>query len=133
MSEVADLERAAEAERALALLQFHKALPPKRPRKKQTMLKMKDYQNLGEMTGKAIKDAVAPLEKRIAELESRPAGLDYKGIYKPEYSYAKNAGVTHAGSIWVALKDLPPKEPGDANSGWQLAVKKGRDGKDAPK
>ena len=69
------------------------------------------------------------LEDRVKELEERPAGLDYKGTYKPDYSYGKNMGVTHQGSLWIALKDKPTKEPGEPNSGWQLACKKGRDAK----
>jgi hypothetical protein len=117
-----------EAQRFLATVPVRKALPPPRPRKKADV---KLAQHLGELTAKAIKDATAPLEARIKEIEERPAGLDYKGTYRRDYNYAKNAGVTHSGSLWVALKDKPTKEPGEVNSGWQLAVKKGRDGKDA--
>ena len=43
--------------------------------------------------------------------------------------YRKGSGVTWAGSFWIAQRDTAAK-PDTANSGWRLAVKRGRDGKD---
>jgi hypothetical protein len=122
-----------DAERFLATVPTRKALPPPRRRPPKKAADLNLVEHLGQLTAKAIKDATTPLEARIAELESRPAGLDYKGIYRRDYNYAKNMGVTHSGSVWVALKDSPPKEPGEANSGWLLACKRGADGKDLRK
>jgi hypothetical protein len=82
-----------------------------------------------EAAGKAVAEELRKRDLRIAELESRPVGLDYKGIWKPGMTLHKNAGVTHAGSIWVATRDSPTAEPGTPNSGFRLAVKKGRDAK----
>jgi hypothetical protein len=51
------------------------------------------------------------------------------GVYQPEHAYERGDGVTYAGSFWFAQTDTT-KRPGDNNSDWRLAVKKGRDGKD---
>jgi hypothetical protein len=143
-----------DAERALARVPVRKALPPARPRKKrQPVVEILKNGNMaineGTVTGadlsafgeflktelaKFNKDVQAAFDKqgkRIEELEARPAGLLYEGIYDKSVAYRKNQGVTANGSVWVALVDNPPREPGLANSGWRLAVKKGRDGKDA--
>jgi hypothetical protein len=37
--------------------------------------------------------------------------------------------VTYQGSLWVAVRDYP-SVPGRENSGWRLAVKRGRDARD---
>ena len=50
-----------------------------------------------------------------------------RGVYKEGQSYAKNDGVTFAGSFWIAQKDAPEGKPGDANAAFRLAVKRGRD------
>jgi HK97 family phage prohead protease len=67
---------------------------------------------------------------RIADLERRleEQGRAYKGVWRPG-TYAAGCFVTHAGSMWHADKstDFKPGEGG----GWTLAVKSGRDGKDA--
>lgn len=44
--------------------------------------------------------------------------------------YVRGDAVTWAGSLWIAQKDAPGK-PDTADGGWRLAVKRGRDGKDA--
>lgn len=56
-----------------------------------------------------------------------PVPLDY-GVWKPD-DWRKGAGVTWAGSWWIAQKDTGAK-PDTPDSGWRLAVKRGRDGKD---
>lgn len=53
------------------------------------------------------------------------------GVFR-EGTYRQGDGVTFGGSLWLAQKDDPPGKPGDPDSGWRLAVKKGRDGRDAP-
>lgn len=62
-----------------------------------------------------------------------------RGVYRPEQKYAKGDGVTFGGSFWIAQVDEPTEKPGipapgtptGATGEWRLAVKKGRDGKDA--
>ena len=56
-----------------------------------------------------------------------PVVLD-RGVYKPDSEYQKGDAVTWGGSLWIAQKDGPASKPGE-DSGWRLAVKKGRDGK----
>lgn len=55
--------------------------------------------------------------------------IQYQGVYEPEGKYLKGDAVTFGGSLWLVLKDAPLGTPGDSND-YQLAVKKGRDGKD---
>jgi hypothetical protein len=64
------------------------------------------------------------LERRVAVLERRPPGLDYKGVWKNENAafYAKNDMVTDRGAMWIAVA-IPTARPGDGESGWQLAAK----------
>lgn len=58
-----------------------------------------------------------------------PIVLD-RGVYRDGESYVKGDAVTWAGSLWIAQKDTAGKpDAGD----WRLAVKRGRDGKDAAK
>lgn len=53
----------------------------------------------------------------------------YRNVYKEGAAYDKGDVVTWAGSLWHADKDQPPGKPGTADSGWTMAAKKGRDGK----
>ena len=69
------------------------------------------------------------LEARIAELERRPIVFD-DGIWSGAKTYGKGAGVTYGGSFWISQIDNNKSKPGSSDD-WRLAVKKGRDGKDA--
>lgn len=57
-----------------------------------------------------------------------PVVLD-RQIFKEGKSYQAGDGVTWGGSYWIAQKDTSAK-PDTEDSGWRLAVKRGRDGKD---
>lgn len=57
-----------------------------------------------------------------------PLVLD-RGVFKDGTAYAKGDAVTWAGSLWIAQKETETKP--DGGDGWRLAVKRGRDGKDA--
>lgn len=59
---------------------------------------------------------------------SFPVMLD-RGVWGEEKAYQKGDAVTWAGSLWTAQRDAPGK-PDTPDSGWRLAVKRGRDGKD---
>lgn len=52
-----------------------------------------------------------------------------RGIFSEGKAYTAGDAVTWGGSFWVAQKDTSAK-PDTPDSGWRLAVKKGRDGKD---
>lgn len=58
-----------------------------------------------------------------------PVVID-RGVWKSDGDYKRGDAVSWGGSLWIAQKDAPDK-PDTAESGWRLAVKKGRDGKDA--
>lgn len=57
-----------------------------------------------------------------------------RGVYSDEVKdYLAGDAVSSGGCLWIAQKDAPTGKPGDPDSGWRLAVKKGRDGRDAAK
>ena len=82
-----------------------------------------------------IDRAIAPLveelkaqKQRIAELEER--GIRFRGAWRAAEDYRRGDLVTHDGSLWHANLDARAVRPGDGNI-WTLAVKRGRDGKNA--
>lgn len=79
--------------------------------------------------------ALAPLVKRLGELERRLAeaekgGLRYRGVWAEKMRARVGDCTTYQGSLWICERGTT-KRPGDGDSGWKLAVKRGRDGKDA--
>jgi hypothetical protein len=50
-----------------------------------------------------------------------------RGVWEEMRTYRKGDGVTEAGSFFIAQADAPPGRPGTAESGWRLAVKRGKD------
>jgi len=52
------------------------------------------------------------------------------GVHRDGEVYRQGDGVSHSGSFWIAQQDNPEGRPGFPNSGWRLAVKAGRNGKD---
>lgn len=58
-----------------------------------------------------------------------PCFID-RGVYKDGQEYDLGDGVTWGGSYWLA-QDKTADRPGEGSAAWRLAVKKGRDGKDA--
>ena len=73
--------------------------------------------------GQFIVDQIAPLQKRIAELED--GALKYRGIYQRALSYRRGSCVTHQGALWIAVADADQNQiPATAfGQCWQLAVK----------
>jgi integrin beta 3 len=59
---------------------------------------------------------------------SLPIVLD-RGVYQNEKTYTTGDGVTCGGCFWIAQRNTDIGRPGTPDSGWRLAVKKGRDGK----
>jgi hypothetical protein len=99
---------------------------------------MIDAERLGQQITAAVRSFVcrslesrdariAALERRIAEVEAVQKAARYRGTWQPGERYEKGNLATHAGSLWAAIDDSPGK-PGV--SGWQLAAKRGADGKD---
>jgi len=58
-----------------------------------------------------------------------PVPID-RGVYREGQPYAKGDAVSFGGSAWIAQQNDPPSKPGMPDSGWRLAVKAGRPGKD---
>jgi hypothetical protein len=80
---------------------------------------------------KPLRDKIAALEARIVDSEKQVAELRYRGVWQPGEQYRKNNFVTYDASVWACLRDTEGK-PGQCLD-WQLAVRKGKDGKDAAK
>lgn len=70
---------------------------------------------------------IKELHVRIAELEKAP--LVYEGPHEVGKVYDKGQFTTHNGSLWHCNYKTASR-PGDGPA-WTLAVKAGRDGKDA--
>ena len=56
-------------------------------------------------------------------------GVRYRGIWEQSSKALPGDVFTHKGSMWVCKSGMPG-EPGKDFTGWQLAVKRGSDGKD---
>jgi hypothetical protein len=76
----------------------------------------------------AVGDLAEHLGSRLHALEQRPA-VQYRGVWQDSEPYTPGHMVTHNGSIWHCKSACQgQKPPGNC---WTLAVKHGRDGKDA--
>jgi hypothetical protein len=95
---------------------------------------------VAEATMTLIHEHVAPLERRIKDLELKLAeargaidvlrtvgsgGLNFRGPYDDGQSYARNDVAMKDGSSFVALRDHPGSLPGD---GWRLMASAGKRG-----
>lgn len=75
-------------------------------------------------------------EKRIADLEGRlrtaesQSLMRYRGVWLPDQEYVPGDFVTDQGSMWHCFQRTHAR-PGEAAKDWLLAVKRGRDGRDA--
>ena len=87
---------------------------------------------------KAIADAARPrdarldaFERRLGALERRPP-VTYKGVWAGDVVYGLGDLVTHRGSVWHSNVVVNRAKPGESPA-WTLAVRRGQDGKDAPR
>ena len=67
---------------------------------------------------------------RIAALENRPE-LAYRDVWDAAVVFPANSAVTHSGCLWICKSENIGQQPGWAKSPWRLAVKRGRDSRDA--
>jgi hypothetical protein len=89
-----------------------------------------------------VERKLAPLRIAVANLEAKNAILSaeiaahrsvkYMGVHKPGAEYSEGSLVTRDGSVFHCNRTTKAIL-GDGNQDWQLAVKRGRDGKDATK
>lgn len=77
----------------------------------------------------AVAEAIGKLSARIEALERRPILRD-AGVFNQSQTYSRGDGVTFGGSFWICQEDGVTSKPGVGKL-WRLAVKRGRDGKDA--
>jgi hypothetical protein len=73
---------------------------------------------------------VQTLKARVAALEARHTWV-YRGVFQDGETYHAGDGVTDHGSIWVANETTRARPQSTGSKAWTLAVKRGRDGKDA--
>jgi hypothetical protein len=93
---------------------------------------------LSEMVKQYVERELARHEERIAKaldaVEAKAANgqMAYRGVWRGDVAYKRGQCCTHKGSLWFALTDHTNSRPGDGvNRDWQLAVKRGRNGRDA--
>ncbi|MCF2514435.1 hypothetical protein LVY65_05060 [Sphingomonas sp. G124] len=79
----------------------------------------------GVAMARALAERVADLERRQAE-----GTVKYVGVWQPGTHYSKGNLVTFHGSAWHCNGPTNGK-PGEDHDGWTLAVRRGKDGRDA--
>jgi len=80
-----------------------------------------------------LRDKFAQIDTRFDELGALIANsksMQYRGIFDAGTAYDVGDTVTHGGSLWHC-NQLTKDRPGERTASWTLAVKRGRDGKDA--
>jgi hypothetical protein len=78
--------------------------------------------------GRTVRFVFAKGEREYAFQVPFPVVLD-RGVFKEGTAYEHGDAVTFGGSLWIAQRATSEKPEGN-NTGWRLAVKKGRDGRD---
>ena len=83
-----------------------------------------DAEVFGAAMGELIREALEPVERRLAALENM--GLKFAGVHQRALDYSRGHVVVSGGSSWVALKSNPEGCPGDSPD-WALMARAGRD------
>ena len=95
----------------------------------------KQFEHFLEATALFVDDrvnkATAPLKARIEALEAQQQNWKYRGAWDDETDYHLGNFVTHSGSLWHCTAPSRGKRPGINPEQWQLAVKRGDDGRKA--
>ena len=84
----------------------------------------KTMDQLTDQLIEVLKTVIGPLKARIAELEARPVGPEYAGVYTDGKSYARGSLVSKRGGLWLALTETA-RAPGSDPTHWRLVVKSG--------
>lgn len=79
--------------------------------------------------GRTVRLAFTKGETEFAFNVPFPVVLD-RGVFAEGKSYEEGDAVTWGGSLWIAQRATSQK-PDSVDGGWRLAVKRGRDGRDA--
>jgi hypothetical protein len=67
-------------------------------------------------------------KKTVSTVVPLNIGVEYRGVYRADQTYPAGHMVSHKGSVWYS-RGTATGEPGKDFTGWQLAVKRGADGK----
>ena len=86
-------------------------------------------QGVKAAVGSAPDPRIDELERRLKTIEDRGT-LEYKGVWAEGQGYSKGECVTQDGSIWICKGYHVRSKPGTDPTLWQLAVKRGKDGRD---
>jgi hypothetical protein len=78
---------------------------------------------LMENIGRFVALALAPLEKRLKELEA--TATKYRGVWKRDRVYMPNDECTHAGTTWIAVAASEGSTPGKGPN-WKMTRKTGQ-------
>ncbi len=84
----------------------------------------------------AVREAVAAVvpeqvESAVSEMVKSVPRMEYRGVWSEGLGVCrKGDAVTFGGSLWICRAEETTDKPGTSPA-WQLAVKKGRDGRDA--
>ncbi len=82
---------------------------------------------LADVIATVIREAIKPIEARIAALEAHTAAVKtvkWGGVYQRHVHHDEGSLATHDGSLWLATRDTEDP-PGTPDSGWRLIVKRG--------
>jgi hypothetical protein len=77
---------------------------------------------LADLRREIESNEIAGLRREIAELKR--SRVKYCGVFEHGTLYSEASMVTRGGSVWYATKDTR-EAPGDGQTSWTLAVKKG--------
>jgi hypothetical protein len=83
---------------------------------------------VGQKIAEALRASVEPMRQRLAELEAMPR-FEFRGVWREGMTGKPYESVMRGGSLWIATRETD-KVPGEPDSGWRLAVKKGRDARE---
>jgi hypothetical protein len=82
-------------------------------------------EGIGRAMRQLLDQELAPLEARLAAIESRPAMTD-KGVWSPNVEYLAGDVVSDRSALWTAKVRCKGLMPGDGGLGWRLILKSPR-------
>jgi len=91
-----------------------------------------------QLIGETMLDHVALLRERVITMQAQidawrqKALTSYEGTWEPGAAYGEGVTVTQGGSLWRSNKHGATDRPGRSDQ-WTLIVKRGRDGRNAPR
>jgi len=78
---------------------------------------------------KSLRAEISSLKARLVEIERK--GVQFMGTHQRAMGYPRGAMTVLDGSTWAAVRDVAAGEIPGRSDGWQLAAKRGQDGRDA--